>query len=233
MLRIFGGGFSREVAGLARVPPGAGRCGDGWTPASLATAGHRFSLRCQHPRVFRRTRGASPAAVAELVRVQTCGARLGGTLALPNLVHLEKASDLGHRDQTASLARPFANDGRQPQFRPRCNRQQSVESSSRAIDMLRQARSSLADVMNNLSVDVGQAVVAAFVAVGELLVVQSQTIEQRRVEVVDTDRVLDDVVRVVIGRPPGEAGPDSPTRQPEAEAPGVMIAAVALAGRRE
>ena len=48
--------------------------------------------------------------------------------------------------------------------------------------------------------DVGQAEVAAGVAVGEPLVVQAEQVQDRRLQVVDVDRVLGDVEAEVVGR---------------------------------
>ena len=51
--------------------------------------------------------------------------------------------------------------------------------------------------------DVGQAEVAAGVVEGELLVVEAEQVEDRRLEVVDVDGVLGDVEAEVVGRPVG------------------------------
>ena len=53
--------------------------------------------------------------------------------------------------------------------------------------------------------DVGQAVVAALELEGQPGVVDAQAVEDRGVQVVDVDRVLDDVVAEVVGLAVGDA----------------------------
>ena len=53
--------------------------------------------------------------------------------------------------------------------------------------------------MHDVAVDVGQAEVAAGVAVGQPLVVEAEQVQDRGVQVVDVDLVLDGVVAVVVG----------------------------------
>lgn len=50
------------------------------------------------------------------------------------------------------------------------------------------------DLTNHVAVDVGQAIVAALEAVSETLVVEAEQVENGGVQVVDVNRVLDDVV---------------------------------------
>ena len=52
-------------------------------------------------------------------------------------------------------------------------------------------RGSRHHLLDHLAVDVGQAEVAAGVAVGELLVVEAEQVQDRGVQVVDVDLVLD------------------------------------------
>ena len=61
--------------------------------------------------------------------------------------------------------------------------------------------------MHHLAVDVGQAEVAAGVAVGELGVVEAEQVQDRGVQVVDVDLVLDGVVAVVVGLAVDDARP--------------------------
>ena len=56
------------------------------------------------------------------------------------------------------------------------------------------------DVPDHVAVNVGQAVVAAAVAVGQLLVVEAHQVQDRRVQVVDVDLVLDGVPAELVGR---------------------------------
>lgn len=73
---------------------------------------------------------------------------------------------------------------------------------------------------------VGQAVVASLEPVGESGVVESQQVEQRGVQVVDVDRVGDNVETEIIGLTMGMPGPQSAAGQPDAEAAIVVVAAV-------
>ena len=76
------------------------------------------------------------------------------------------------------------------------------------------------------AVHVGQAEVAAGVAVGQPLVIEAQQVQDRRVQVVDVDLVLDGVVAVVVGRAVAEAALDAAAGQPHREALRVVVAAV-------
>src|SRR3954469_23036763 len=61
------------------------------------------------------------------------------------------------------------------------------------------------DLPDYLAVHVGQAEVAAGVAVGELLVVEAHQVQDRRVQVVDVDRVLLRLEAELVGRAVGRA----------------------------
>src|SRR5688572_3827709 len=75
--------------------------------------------------------------------------------------------------------------------------------------------------------NVGQAEVAAAVAVGQFLVLQSQKIKQGRVQVVDVDLVLGGEEAVVVGSAVAEAALHPAAGQPHREALRVVVAAVA------
>ena len=60
-------------------------------------------------------------------------------------------------------------------------------------------------VLHHLAVHVGQAEVAALEAVGQLLVVEAQQVQDRRLQVVDVDRFLGGVEAQVVGRAVGDA----------------------------
>ena len=55
-------------------------------------------------------------------------------------------------------------------------------------------------LLHHAAAHVGQAVVAAGVAVGQPLVVEAQQVQDRRVQVVDVDLVLDRVPAELVGR---------------------------------
>ena len=88
------------------------------------------------------------------------------------------------------------------------------------------AWSSRQDVADDLALHVGQAEVAAGVAVGQPRVVQAQQVEDRGVEVVDVDAVLGDVDAVLVGRAVDDPAFDAAAGQPGRERLVVVLAAV-------
>ena len=97
-----------------------------------------------------------------------------------------------------------------------------------------------------MTVDIGQAEVTALVAVGQLLVVETDQMQDRRIEIMDVHGPggpvflgrlrlqcvaigVDDVVGVVIGLPVGDPGLDSSTCHPHREAARVVVPSVVLA----
>src|SRR6185436_16526470 len=87
------------------------------------------------------------------------------------------------------------------------------------------------ELLHDLSVHIGQPIVAALETEREPFVVDSQQMQERRVEVVDVDAVRHDVVAE--GTRLAVEGPalDAAAGHPEAEAPRVMIAAVVGRGQ--
>src|SRR5258706_6202173 len=75
---------------------------------------------------------------------------------------------------------------------------------------------------------VGQAIVAALEAERQAGVIEAQAIEQRRVEVVDVDRVASDVEAVIVGLAEVLSAANAAAGQPHREAAAVMVAAVVL-----
>src|SRR5262249_50044326 len=65
------------------------------------------------------------------------------------------------------------------------------------------------DASDDAAGNVGQSEVAPLEAVSQPLVVDSEEVQNRRVEVVDVDRVLHDVVAEVVGLAPGDARLDA------------------------
>ena len=65
--------------------------------------------------------------------------------------------------------------------------------------MIRTVESITPAVLHHLAGDVGQAEVAALEAVGQPLVVDAEQVQDRGVQVVDVDGVLDGVVAEVVG----------------------------------
>src|SRR5688500_11094281 len=81
------------------------------------------------------------------------------------------------------------------------------------------------DFADDVARDVGQAEVAAGVAVGELLVVEAQQMEDRGMQVVDAGRVFLGLEAELVGRAIDGAATDAAAGQPDAEAVVVVVAA--------
>jgi len=79
--------------------------------------------------------------------------------------------------------------------------------------------------------DARQSLVEPLEPVREPLVVEAEEVEDRGREVAHVHGVPDDVVGEVVGLPVRHTAPDPASREPEREAPWVMIAAVVLAGQ--
>ena len=86
------------------------------------------------------------------------------------------------------------------------------------------------EVADDLAVDVGEAVVAAGVAVGEGLVVEAEEGHHGSVEVVDVDGFIDGFEAEVVGGAVGCSGFDAAAGEPHGEAVVVVVAAVDFAG---
>ena len=86
------------------------------------------------------------------------------------------------------------------------------------------------DVSDDVAVDIGEPEVAALVAVGEALVLNSHEVEESRMEVVHMHRFLDDIVAIVVGFSVADAGLRATTGEPHRETTWMVIAAVVLLG---
>jgi len=75
---------------------------------------------------------------------------------------------------------------------------------------------------------VGQAEVAALEFVGQAFVVDTEQVQDRRLEVVDVDGVFGRVVGEVVGLAVGEAALHAAAGQPDGEDIGVMVSAERL-----
>ena len=75
--------------------------------------------------------------------------------------------------------------------------------------------------------DVGEAVVAAAVAIDEALVVETEQVENDSVEVVVVDGVFDDADAVLVGGAVADAALDAAAGHPHGEPRGVRVAAIA------
>lgn len=78
--------------------------------------------------------------------------------------------------------------------------------------------------------DIGQSKIATSVAIGQSLVVDSEQVEERGVEVVHMDFVFGCIETEVIGGPVTESGLNSCAGQPPREGMGIVIASVVTLG---
>ena len=88
------------------------------------------------------------------------------------------------------------------------------------------------DRFDDLARHVGQAEVAAVVAVGQLLVVEAEQVQDRGVQVVDADAVDDRLVADLVGLAVVDAALDAAAGQPDGEGVRVVVAAGAALLRR-
>ena len=84
------------------------------------------------------------------------------------------------------------------------------------------------DLLDHRAMHVGQAMVPSLVQESQPGVVDAQAMQQGGVQVVDVDRIPDDVVPEVVGGAVGDPGPDAPAGQPDGEAAGMVVAAVVV-----
>ena len=82
--------------------------------------------------------------------------------------------------------------------------------------------------MGDVAVDVGQPEVAAGVFVGQRLVIESQQMEDRRVQIVEVHAVFHRGNAVLVGRAIGRATLHASAGHPEGESGGVVVAPVRL-----
>src|SRR5579883_3410462 len=83
-------------------------------------------------------------------------------------------------------------------------------------------------ILHHISVYVREAEVPVLTLVGQLLVVDAETMKDGRVQVVNFNRIGRDVVAIVIRFAEGEAWLNSSARKPHREAARVMVAAIIL-----
>ena len=81
------------------------------------------------------------------------------------------------------------------------------------------------DVVNDVARDVGEAEVASAGAEGELGVVNAHEIEDGGMDVMDVDRLVDDLPAEVVGGAVGHAALDAAAGEPHAEAVRIVVAA--------
>src|SRR5262249_45062713 len=79
------------------------------------------------------------------------------------------------------------------------------------------------------AVHIGQAEVAALETIGQLGVIEAQQVQERRVQVVNVDTVLDGVEAELVAFAEGKAGLGAAAGQPHREGVGMVVAAIAAA----
>src|SRR5262249_32639730 len=88
------------------------------------------------------------------------------------------------------------------------------------------------DLPDDVAVDVGEAVVATGVTVGQSFVTEAHDVQNRRVQVMDMDLISHGVPAEVVGGPVDVAASDASPGQPHGEPEGVVLAPVSpLSGR--
>src|SRR6266571_6269064 len=80
----------------------------------------------------------------------------------------------------------------------------------------RRSRHSSEQRLDHFAADVGEALVTALVLVSQLRVVDSQTMQDRGLQVVDVDRVFNNVIAIIIRLAEGDAFLDATARHPDA-----------------
>src|SRR2546422_899598 len=79
---------------------------------------------------------------------------------------------------------------------------------------------------------VRQAIVSPLKLVRQLRVVDAETVQDGRVQVVNVDRLVDHVVAKLVRLAVRVAAPDAGAREPDGEAARMMVAAVVVGGQR-
>ena len=82
------------------------------------------------------------------------------------------------------------------------------------------------DAIDNFARNVGQSEISSLVAIGHLLVIDAQLMQNRGVQIMDVDWILRDVVAEFVGFAIDHATFDTGTGHPLGVTAGMMIAAV-------
>ena len=113
---------------------------------------------------------------------------------------------------------------------PRFCRENDISFHSLCWWLHQPSRHSGQNFMDHVSVHIRKAEVAARVAVRQLLVVETQQVQERGVQVVDVDIVLHGLEAELVGGAVDLSALDAAAGQPDREAVGVVIASVDLPG---
>src|SRR5262245_1240887 len=95
------------------------------------------------------------------------------------------------------------------------------------------------DLLDDFAVNVGQAIIAALEAVGQLFVIETEAVQNGRLQIVNVNRPVGNAETEIVGRPVGQARLDTAASEEHGVTVRVMIAAevraaggAALAERR-
>ena len=92
--------------------------------------------------------------------------------------------------------------------------------------------SSSKKIADDIPMHVGEAKLAAGVPVGQPLMIQSQSIKQRGMQIVHVDGFFDGAITKFIRSTVGQAAADTAAGEPHGEGLGMMIAAIAVFDHR-
>ena len=80
------------------------------------------------------------------------------------------------------------------------------------------------DLVDHTATEIGEAIIAAVVAIGELFVIETEQVEQRGVKVVDVDFVFHGLVTELVGRSMMDSAFDAAAGHPDGESLGIVVA---------
>ena len=81
------------------------------------------------------------------------------------------------------------------------------------------------DLADNFTFHISKTEIPALEAVGKFLVIEAQQVKDRRLQVVDVDRIFGDAEAEIVGGAEGEAALDAPAREPDGVGDRMVIAA--------
>lgn len=86
------------------------------------------------------------------------------------------------------------------------------------------------DALDDVAMDVGEAEVASAVMEGELLVIESEQMEDGRVEIMHMNAIVDGFISKIVGGAVSHSAFDAAPGQPHGEAEAVMVSALGAFG---
>lgn len=86
--------------------------------------------------------------------------------------------------------------------------------------------------VQDIAVHIGQPEIAAAKTVGQFLVIETQQMQDRGMQIMDLDALLDRFVTKIVGGAPGHAATNTAPGQPTGEAKRIVIPAIIALGKR-